>query len=294
MTDNLKIDLHIHSRVSDGTDTPVEILARIREKGIGIFSISDHDAVMGCLAVTTALEREQNAGGELYFINGVEFNCRDEMGRYHILGYGYDQDGVSINSLVDKGHEMRMAKTTDRMEALAKNFGFTFPEEEIKALLANDNPGKPHIGNLMVKYGYAATKEEAIDKYINKCRIRKFSISPEEAIKAILDSNGIPVLAHPSYGNGEDLIVGQDMVDRLQHLLPYGLMGLEAYYSGFTSRLQESLLELADRNGLYVTAGSDYHGKNKLVPLGDTNLEDISKAADGLHRFLNDVSMIKA
>jgi predicted metal-dependent phosphoesterase TrpH len=153
-------------------------------------------------------------------------------------------------------------------------------------LLTLDNPGKPHIGNLMVKYGYAETKEDAMNRYINLARIRSEYIRPEEAIQGILDSGGIPVLAHPSYGSGDQLILGEEMDRRLRRLMEFGLRGLEAYYSGFTGRIRRELLSFAEKYDLYVTAGSDYHGSNKLVELGDTGLDDSADWPEGLQKFL--------
>ena len=76
-----------------------------------------------------------------------------------------------------------------------------------------------------------------------------------------------------------------------QRLLEMGIQGLEAYYSGFTPKLTAEILGLADQCGLYVTAGSDYHGTNKLIPLGDTNLDEADEIAPGLERFLQDVTI---
>ena len=279
------IDLHIHTTVSDGTDTPEAVLAHVREAGIGLFAVTDHDAVKGCGVIRSIRTTDDPA-----FLTGVEFSCRDEEGKYHILGYGYDPDAPSIQKLVEIGHGYRMNKVNARLEFLKTEFGFTFPAEEIRQLLALDNPGKPHIGNLMVRYGYAETKEQAIRDYINKLRGRTQFLRPEEAIRGILAGGGIPVLAHPSYGSGDELIVGDEMDNRLRKLLDFGLQGVEAFYSGFTKRLREEVLSLARRYELYVTAGSDYHGANKLVRLGDTGLGDPALWPEGLRRFLTVIS----
>ena len=114
---------------------------------------------------------------------------------------------------------------------------------------------------------------------------------PQEAIEGILKSGGIPVLAHPSYGDGDQLIIGEEMEQRLLRLMDFGLKGLEAFYSGFTPKIQSETLLLAQRYDLYVTAGSDYHGINKMIDLGWTNLEDLSEAPPGLLRFLEDVEI---
>ena len=277
-----KIDLHMHTRVSDGTDSPKEILAKVKEAGIGLFSVTDHDAIKGCQELSAAITADDPK-----FICGAEFSCRDEKGKYHILAYGYDPNGESINALVDKGHDFRMRKTKTRLEQLAERFGIHLPENEIKKLLELDNPGKPHIGNLMVKYGFAVSKDEAIDNVLNKIKTKVEYLRPEEAIQKILESGGVPVLAHPTYGDGEQLIMGEEMEERILHLLPMGIRGLEAYYSGFTGRMTQELLRFAERFALYVTAGSDYHGSNKLVPLGDTNLDHTEDAHPALLQFLD-------
>ena len=141
----------------------------------------------------------------------------------------------------------------------------------------------------MVRYGYARSKEEAIKDYINKLHFRSEYVRPEEAIAGILRSGGIPVLAHPVYGSGDQLILGDEMDARLRRLMDFGLRGVEAYYSGFTAKLREQMLAFASQYGLYVTAGSDYHGANKLVALGDTGLGGPDEWPEGLRRFLADV-----
>ncbi len=276
-----KIDLHMHSTISDGTDTPEEILCRVREAGIDLFSLTDHDAIKGA-EVICGVRKE----GDPRFITGVEFSCRDENGKYHILGYGYDPKGESIRRTVGLGHKLRMEKVVKRLDFLKEEFRVVFPEEEIKALLSLDNPGKPHIGNLMVKYGYAPSKEVAIKEFINRLRLAADYIRPEEAIDAIVNSGGIPVLAHPFYGSGDELILGEEMEDRLTYLMHRGLQGVEAYYSGFTAKLSGQMLEMADRYHLYVTAGSDYHGANKLVVLGDTGMTEGQDIPEGMRLFL--------
>ncbi len=288
MTIPKTIDLHMHSSVSDGSNTPAELLDCVRQAGLELFALTDHDAYKGSVQMIDLL-REDDPG----FITGVEFSCRDREGQYHILGYGYDPQSPAIRQVVDNGHRVRMEKVHARLAFLRDRFGFRFPEKELEKLLALDNPGKPHIGNLMVKYGYAESKNQAIKEYINQLHLKDEYLSPEEAIRGILASGGIPVLAHPAYGSGDQLILGEEMEQRLQRLMGFGLQGVEAYYSGFTKKLRSMMLELAHRYGLYVTAGSDYHGTNKLIPLGDTGLEDASRGPEELLRFLREVRRAK-
>lgn len=279
-----KIDLHMHTTISDGTDTPAEIIARVRDAGIGLFSVTDHDAVKAGRIIPPLLTE-----GDPAFLTGAEFSCRDEKGKYHILGYGYDPDAEPIRKLIERGYHFRIGKVKARLEYLKEKFGFSFPREELDALFALDNPGKPHIANMMVRFGYAQSKEQAIREYINRIRFHNEYVRPEEAICSILDSGGIPVLAHPSYGDGDQLFLGEEMDERLRHLMFFGLKGVEAFYSGFTPRLCGEMLSFADRYDLYITAGSDYHGTNKMVLLGDTGLGKPEEWPKGLRRFLRDV-----
>ena len=275
----------MHTTVSDGTDTPEEILSHIRDAGIGLFSVTDHDAVKGC-----GIIRDMITGEDPRFLTGVEFSCKDEKGKYHILGYGYDPESLPIRRVVDIGHSYRIKKVKKRLDFLKTNFGFTFPDSELAQLLSLDNPGKPHIGNLMVKYGYATTKEKAIKDYIDQIHFSSEYVRPEEAIEGILASGGVPILAHPTFGSGDQIIIGDAMDRRIRRLMEYGLKGLEAYYSGFTPKIRSEILSFADQYDLYVTAGSDYHGKNKLIELGDTGLVDVEDYPRGLQRFLEEAA----
>ena len=275
-----RIDLHMHTVVSDGTDTPSEILLNVKNAGIELFSVTDHDAVKGAAEIGAMLGAD-----DPQFIAGVEFSCRDEEGQYHILGYGYDPEGEAVRKVVQLGHSYRMNKVRGRIAFLKDRFGFDFPKEELDRLFSLDNPGKPHIGNMMVAHGYAKTRKQAIDDFINQAHFRSEYVRPEEAIRGILESGGIPVLAHPSYGSGDQLIIGKDMYERLMKLTDFGLMGVEAFYSGFTPRLRREMLDFADQFDLYVTAGSDYHGTNKMIALMDTGLETAEAVPERLQRF---------
>ena len=128
-----RIDLHMHSSVSDGTDSPAELLDKIRASGIRAFSVTDHDAVKQGRIIRGLLKR-----GDPAFIPGAEFSCKDENGKYHILGYGFDPENEAITALVDRAHALRMKKVTARLEFLKTEFGFGFPEEEIARLLSTE------------------------------------------------------------------------------------------------------------------------------------------------------------
>ena len=281
-----KIDLHMHTTVSDGTDTPEEITAKVKEAGITVFSVTDHDAIKAGKIIRRSLGE-----GDPRFVPGVEFSCRDKDGKYHILGYGFDPESTSLNQLVNRGKMLRMEKLLDRVGYLHEKFGIDLPEDEIFGLLAKSNPGKPHLANLMVKYGFAASFREAMDKYLERLPSAAEYITPEEAIVGILSGGGIPVLAHPVFGSGREKLDADEMKRRLIKFTAVGLEGIEAFYSGFPPAVSAWLVSLADQYNLLVTAGSDYHGTNKTVALGETGLPAPSEYPEALRRFLDRVGV---
>ena len=280
-----KIDLHMHTTVSDGTDTPLEILKKVREAGITFFSVTDHDAVKGSQIIKAAL-----TDGDPRFISGAEFSCRDEEGKYHILGYHYDPEAPSIQELIKKGHDLRITKVAARVEFIKTEFGFSFSQEDIDWLFSRDNPGKPHIAALMEKYGYAKDKKEAFQKYLNKLHFKSMYIRPEDAVMAILQGGGIPVLAHPPYGDGDQNILDDELKQRVKRLMHMGIKGMECFYSQYSPKMVEQTLSIASEYHLYVTAGSDYHGANKsMIRLAENGLDEYEgEIPEGLLRFLED------
>lgn len=282
------IDLHMHTVFSDGTDALDELLEKIRETGIDVFAITDHDEIRGAKEMLEKV-RIIDPG----FITGVEFSCRDEFGKYHILGYHYDPESADMKAMIGRVRELRMKKAQKRVEWLETEYGFRFPQEDLDELFANNNPGKPHIADMVVKNGYAPDRSTAITEYISPCRFAEY-IRPEEAIQAILKGGGIPVLAHGLFGNGDQKnnpLSAHEMEDRIIRLKEMGLQGLECFYSGFSAEQTELMLKFKNQHRLFATAGSDYHGKKKTVQLGNTGeaaAKDQSRVYTELMPFLEE------
>ena len=279
-----KVDFHMHTNVSDGTDSPEEILCRVCDAGIRMFSVTDHDAVKAA-----GIIRARMVPGDPVFVPGVEFSCEDAQGKYHILGYGFDPESEAMESLIRRGHTIRMEKVGMRLGMLRDRFGFAFSDEDVRSILELDNPGKPHIARMMIRYGYASDIKQAIKTYIDRLEIPETHLRPEEAVSGIISGGGIPVLAHPVFGDGDDLILGEDLAGRVGRLREMGVAGLEGFYSGYTEKIRSEVLTLAESYGMMVTAGSDYHGGNKLVRLGDTGLEGAGVYPVGLRAFIERV-----
>jgi len=270
-------DLHIHSTFSDGTDSPEELLKKVKESGVDVFALTDHDEYKGCDIIKGLLRP-----GDPAFIYGIEFSCRDESGKYHILGYAYDTENSEVTRLCDHTRQQRRTKLEARLEFLRQN-GYCLSEESIARLRSVNNCGKPHIVNELEAAGLIKERAEGFE-IINRRREETGFVTPEEAIRAINASNGISVLAHTPYGDGRDMLTEAETEERIVRLKQLGLMGVECGYSTYTTALGELMQRLADKHRLLVTAGSDYHGKNKKhIKIGDNGKIDAGR----LEGFLN-------
>ncbi len=261
-------DLHLHSNVSDGSDTPLELLEKVRSSDIDIFSLTDHDTYGGCREIEEKLKP-----GDPAFLGGIELSCRDALGKYHILGYCYDVNKKSIQDAAEVTHKARRDKALNRLRFLEEEHHFVFTDEEKRELLENENPGKPHFVALLLKKGYVKDKAEGFE-LMNGFHGKDKKLTPEEAIDAILKADGIPVLAHGILEDGSGLLSEEQLSERVSRLKGMGLMGLECYYSSYTEEQTRIMLSMAEKYNLLITAGSDYHGKNKAVPLGSSGTPD--------------------
>ena len=259
-----QIDLHMHSTASDGTDTPAELVNKVAQAGIRVFALTDHDTVAGMEGIRSLVPEGMT------FIPGIELSCRMPSGKCHILGYGCDTCSPAFQKILSAGAALRRAKLEKRLDFLCER-GITFPEEEVVRLRNMSSAGKPHLGNLMVKYGYANTKKEAIENTINLCRTESSRVPAKLAVQSILASGGIPVWAHPLGGEGEDEIPEAQFQTMLAELIGYGLRGLECFYSKYPLSRCQWLAGIAEERGLLISGGSDYHGANKSIALGTLN-----------------------
>lgn len=262
-----QIDLHMHSSASDGTDRPLCLAEKVKSAGIRIFALTDHDTVAGAEQLT------QHLPDGVRFLPGIEFSCRMSSGKCHILGYGCDTSHPAFQDALAQGAALRRAKLEKRIDFLREK-GMCFPEEELDRLRQIPGVGKPHMGNLMVKYGYALDKQSAIVDTINRCPTKSSRIAAGTAVRAILASGGIPVWAHPLGGEGEPKTGREQFHNMLEELAGCGLMGLECFYSRYPLAYCEKLAAAAQSRGLLISGGSDYHGTNKSIAMGTLNAGD--------------------
>lgn len=265
MTKYNKIDLHLHTTASDGSDTASELLKLACEAGLEVISITDHDTILG---LTEAMKITNN---KVKLITGIEFSCHfsgETDFDCHILGYGFDPSSEHISRAIEHGRQMRLAKLNLRIEYLKEKWGIVFNDEEIAWLYSLNSAARPHLARLIIDRGLADSVADAIDKYLKGDGFPDDRIDALEAIEAIRLSGGVSVYAHPIGGERERRLGMDEVLPRIVALKSIGLMGLECYYSRYSKEEERMLLSIAEAHGLLTSAGSDYHGRNKTVPFG--------------------------
>lgn len=260
MNEEKLIDLHTHTTNSDGDLSSYELIKLASKSNIGTLAITDHDSINGIKTLDKD-EIIQKYGIKL--INGIELAAKVPIGLMHILGYDFDLNSESLNNKLIELKENSIISTLRIVEQIKKDYNIVFSEEDINELInLPHHIGRPDVAKLCIKYGYAKSVSDAFKKYLvdayNKNRKYSRKMSYEECINLILNSGGIPVLAHPKSLELDD----SDLILLIEKLITCGLQGIEVYHSSHTKEEREFYMDIANRYGLLVSGGSDYHGKS--------------------------------
>ncbi|MGC9140849.1 MAG: PHP domain-containing protein [Caldimicrobium sp.] len=250
------IDLHTHSTASDGTLTPRELVLLAKKEGLKALALTDHDTVDG-LKEAYETAKEVN----LPFLCGVEISIKfDGPGHFHLLGYFLTPEIKTLDETLSELKKARKRRNESMIEKL-RSLGIEITMEELSAI-AQGEIGRPHFARLLLEKGVVKSMEEAFEKYLKKgapAYVPKALLTPEEGIRRILESKGVPVLAHPVTLNLDE----KALKEYLEKLKELGLRGVEVYYSEHNKHFTNFLLSQTSRLGLLVTGGSDFHGANK-------------------------------
>ena len=263
-----RFDLHLHTNNSDGSDTPRELFEKVMANCIKIFALTDHDTVAGIS------EMKSLVNDDVKFIRGIELTSKVRGIKCHILGYNIDENNPTLLGLIEKGKFLRKQKLETRIKYLKDVWNIELNREELDWLYSRKSVVKTHIANILVNRGLADNNIEAMKKYLDGCKTGNTRFDGYEAINTIKLAGGIPVWAHPLGGEGEDHLEKSEFLSRLKTIIDCGIQGLECYYSRYTDSEIGFLKDCANENSLFITGGSDYHGKNKTVVLGQLNADN--------------------
>jgi 3',5'-nucleoside bisphosphate phosphatase len=287
----MRIDLHVHSTASDGTDSPAALTAAARAAGLDVVALTDHDTTDGLAAAVS------NAPAGLTVVAGIELSCRWPTGPGAAVdggsieggavdggaglgGLGADRPGISLHllgylvdpaapELVAACRQLRAGRF-DRGRQLADRLaaaGLPISWAQVRSLAGAGSVGRPHVALALVQAGVVATTDEAFRRYLqpgSPYYAGKVELDAVAAIGLVRRCGGVPVFAHP-LARRRGRVVDDDAIAALAAA---GLAGLEVDHPDQDDAERAHLRGLAADLGLLVTGSSDYHGTNKAVPLG--------------------------
>lgn len=246
------IDLHLHTNVSDGQDTPAELVERCRARGIRVLSVTDHDTTAGWDATAAA-----SAAAGLTLVRGVEVTAVLDGRDVHVLGYFPPIRVPILDEFLAEQRQHRIRRVhaiADRLAALGKPI-------DVNAVLcsgarhAGRSIGRPRIADAMIAAGHVASRDQAFAEYLGTgclAFVPRTGAPPEEVVELISSSGGLASLAHPGL---------LDRDDRLPSLIVAGMPAIEVFHSDHDAEMRARYQRLARASGLLMTGGSDYHGE---------------------------------
>ena len=281
----MKIDLHIHSKSSDGKFTVEEIIKEAKARNIGFLSVTDHDSIV---CQTHAATLAKKAG--LQYVSGVELNITFSHPKYRegkptsldFLGYQFDQNNQPLTNKLDLMAKYREERAAKILENLNAEFAKEDIEKLTKADLAEIEAsvdgvlGRPHIADYLVKKQIVKTRQEAFDRYLVKCDVPKFPLYLETASELVRNAGGKLVLAHPNDPHGTSLAALTKSLPEQTEIVQDSMLkfidGVECWHSRNDAATTEHYIKFAKAHGLLMTGGSDCHQKPILmgtVPVPD-------------------------
>jgi len=272
------IDLHIHSKSSDGNLTVEELVNEAKLRNIGLMSITDHDSI-SCQEKARDLARKNG----ICYVSGVELNVTFSHPKYRegksisldFLGYQFDAKNTALKEKLRQMAEYRKG----RAAKILGNLNAEFEKEGIGKLTKNDFEeiqasvdgvlGRPHIADYLVKKGIVRNRQEAFDRYLVKCDVPKYPLYLEEASRLVRNAGGKIVLAHPNDPHGTSLVTLTKSLSEQTEIIEESMLGfidgVECWHSRNDATTTNHYVKFAKEHGLIMTGGSDCHQKPILM-----------------------------
>lgn len=246
------VDLHTHTTFSDGLFTPEELVTAAANLGLGAIAVTDHDSMAG-------VERALDAGRSrrLEVVPGVEMSCTVFGIDLHMLGYYVDWRAAEVGDFFALLRDRRSERAEAMVQKLAA-LGIQVSFRRVCELARGGAVGRPHLAQAMLEAGVVPNIETAFSRYIGydgPAYVPKFQLSPKQAIDFIHRHGGLAVVAHPGNCGNDDVVYAA---------IAAGVDGLEVWHPDHTAHQSDHYAEIARKNRLLLTGGSDCHGGRKL------------------------------
>lgn len=256
------IDLHTHSSVSDGTESPAEVMVSAHAAGLDVVALTDHDSTAGWSA---AADEAVRLG--LAFVPGEEISCVAGRVSVHLLSYLHDPQDGALGQARARARACRAERARRMVELIGVDYALTWDDVQAQAA-AGATLGRPHIADALVARGHVASRAEAFADILgagSRYYVRYWAPDAVDAVHLVRQAGGVPVFAHP-LARGRGPAVGEGLIEAM---IGAGLAGLEVDHRDHTAAARRRLREIAAAHDLIVTGSSDYHGAGKPNRLGE-------------------------
>ncbi|BBH16478.1 phosphatase [Nocardioides baekrokdamisoli] len=254
----MRVDLHTHSRVSDGTDSPAELVRAAKATGLDVVALTDHDTADGWDEAEAAA-REVG----ITLVRGMEISTRFSGGGVHLLAYLPDATYEPLQDELARilgGRDNRLPLMVDKLRSL----GIDLTEADVHAESGDATAsGRPHVADALVRKGVVRDRKEAFDRYLASGApgyVGRYAADLHDTIRLIDAAGGATVIAHP-WGRSETARITES---DLPALIEAGLSGIEVDHQDHDGPTRALLRAMAEAHGLIVTGSSDYHGTGKV------------------------------
>lgn len=258
----MRIDLHTHSTVSDGTESPAQVMRAAAQAELDVVALTDHDSMVGW----DEAQATADALG-LALVPGIEVSCKDGPVSIHLLAYWPVAGDAGLAATLGNTREARVGRAQQMVTRLAVDFPLTW-EDVLEQVGEAATVGRPHIADALVARGFFPDRTAVFASVLandSPYYVQYGAPDVRDVIRAVRAQGAVPVFAHPG-ANARGRIVPDRVIEEL---VDAGLVGLEVDHRDHTSQQRERLGALADRWGLVRTGSSDYHGAGKPNRLGE-------------------------
>jgi predicted metal-dependent phosphoesterase TrpH len=255
----MAVDLHTHTRHSDGTTSPSENVALAAAAGLVGIALTDHDTIAGWAEAEAACVRHA-----LRFVPGVELSTERGGASVHLLGYWVDPDHPPFAAECARLRTQR-SRRADEVVAKLAALGAPVRRDRIGELAGSAPIGRPHMAAALVEAGHVADVAAAFDTFLRDggpAYVAKRALDPVAGVRLIRAAGGVAVLAHPAMSGDADLR------PLAVELAAAGLAGIEADHPGHDHEQRYAWRQLAAGLMLEVTGSSDFHGERKDLRIG--------------------------
>lgn len=260
----MRIDLHTHSSVSDGSDSPAELVRKAVSAGLDVVALTDHDTVGGHAEAVGALG---GLGVPFTLVPGAELSCRTGGVGMHLLAYLFDPEEPELAREMDRVRGARQRRARE-MVVRCRELGAPITWEQVRRIAGEGSVGRPHVAAALVEAGVVGSLDEAFTpEWIGtggRGHVAMHELDLFHAIRLVKQAGGVTVFAHPAAVK-RGTTVPESVISELAAA---GLDGLEVDHMDHDEPARRRLRAVAADAGLVVTGSSDYHGSRKTVALG--------------------------